>query len=173
MEAYFNWYVEASKNIIRYTLLLPLEKLTIISKDFQIGKILWGFWKLTLFPSESLCSFVDLRMSTTMLSSLLSISLWTSVLWWWAWVPAESNYASNGLRKMSIIIMAIWKKHFFFKVLTLKEQKPFLEEIAFLSLCLWDVNILPGHLRELFRPSIIFMTGKKKKGRRRKRKEAF
>lgn len=65
------------------------------------------------------------------------------------------------------------KAFFFFKVLTLKEQKPFLEEIAFLSLCLWDVNILPGHLRELFRPSLIFMTGKKKKGRRRKRKEAF
>lgn len=53
MEAYFNWYVETSKNIIRYTLLLPLEKLTIISKDFQIGKILWGFWKLTLSPSGS------------------------------------------------------------------------------------------------------------------------
>ena len=114
MEAYFNWYVETSKNIIRYTLLLPLEKLTIISKDFQIGKILWGLWKLTLSPSGSLCSFVYLGMSTTVLSSLLSISLWTSVLWWWAWAPAEGNYASNGLRKMSIIIMAIWKTHFFF-----------------------------------------------------------
>ena len=66
--------------------------------------------------------------------------------------------------------MAIWKKQFFLKVLTLKEQKPFLEEIAFLSLCLWDVNILPGHLRKLFRPSLIFMTEKKKRKKKKKKR---
>lgn len=45
MEAYFNWYVETSKNIIRYTLLLPLEKLTIISKGFPNWKNPLGLLK--------------------------------------------------------------------------------------------------------------------------------